>query len=289
MRLAWKLALSAAAGGLLATSASAQTATTGTATGTTGTSTGTTSTGSGATSTGGTALGDPSLTTPTISGLSATATTSSSAVNQSNSFGPYFANPYFQGRAGSTNATAPGGFGVALYGTAGTGSSATGGTNTNSQRAGATGGRTGTTTGLGASAGSTTGFGTSGTGGFGQAGGRANQGGFGQTGGFGGANSNAQSGVVVPVTRQSSYTATLSFKAPVATMPQVAADLRGTLDRSTMLSNPRGVDLTMDGAVVVLKGNVGSDDEVRLVENMVRLTPGVRDVRNELKVAPPSP
>src|SRR5256885_7103062 len=53
-----------------------------------------------------------------------------------------------------------------------------------------------------------------------------------------------------------------------------------TLFRS---SNPRGIEVVSDGAVVVLRGAVRDEDEARLAENMIRLTPGVRDVKNELK------
>ena len=38
----------------------------------------------------------------------------------------------------------------------------------------------------------------------------------------------------------------------------------------------------MDGQAVVLQGIVADDDERRLVENMVLLTPGVTAIRNEL-------
>ena len=268
MRHPWKLSLALVAGAAIAGPASAQL--TGTATTTAaGTST-TAAAGSGSVSgigggTGSaTTLGDSSLATPSISALVGSGTVPS-ALNQSNILGGYYANPYYQGRA-SSSTIAPGGFGAALYGSGG-GTGGTGGFpqatgNTINARSGnaaiTTGGRT-------------------------QQGGQAG----GQQGGFG--NTANQSGIVIPLPRQIAYTATLSFKAPVATMPQVATDLRATIDRSTMLANPRGVGLAMDGNVVVLSGSVASDDEVRLVEGMVRLTPGVRDVRNELKVGPATP
>ena len=273
MRHPWKLSLALAATVALAGPAAAQTGTA------TTTSAGTTATGGGSISGLGSALGsstapttplgDSSLTTPTISALVGSGTTPS-ALNQSNILGGYYANPYYQG-TNSTKTIAPGGFGAALYGTGG-GTNGTGGFPqatgiTINARAGnaaiTTGGRT--------------------QGGFGQQAGGL-QGGFGLQG-----NAANQSGVVIALPRQISYTATLGFKAPVATMPQVATDLRATLDRSTVLGNPRGVGLAMDGNVVVLSGSVASDDEARLVEGMVRLTPGVRDVRNELKVGPATP
>ena len=51
-----------------------------------------------------------------------------------------------------------------------------------------------------------------------------------------------------------------------------------------MVKNPGGIAIEVEGGTVVLKGQVSDDDQRRLVEGMMRLTPGVRDVRNELKV-----
>ena len=247
----------------------------GTATGTTAGTTGATGT-TGAAAGGGTlsglgggtgsttTLGDASLGTPAINALMGPGTVPT-VLNQSNVLGGYYANPYFQGRPASAT-IAPGGFGAALYGAAGGGTTGGGGGFPN-----ATGNTINARSGATAAGGRTQGI-------FGQ-----------QTGGFGQQGGANQSGVVVPLPRQISYSATLNFKAPIATMPQVATGLRATLDRSTMLGNPRGVGLTMDGNVVVLRGNVATDDELRLVEGMVRLTPGVRDVRNELKVGPATP
>ena len=280
MRYFGKLTLAVAVGALAGATASAQTTTaTGSATTAGATSTGGTSTGLGGSgSATPTALGDSSLATPAINALVGPGTVPT-ALNQSNILGGYYANPYYQGRPSSAT-IAPGGFGAALYGTAGGGTGGAGGFP--SATGNTINSRSGTTSGMGAATGGGT-FGTTGAGGRTQQGG-GQQGGFGQQGGAGN-----QSGIVIPLPRQISYTATLSFKAPVATMPQMATDLRATLDRSTMLGNPRGVTLAMDGGVVVLSGKVATDDEVRLVEGMVRLTPGVRDVRNELKVGPPTP
>jgi osmotically-inducible protein OsmY len=206
--------------------------------------------------------------------MSATSSNTSS-LNSSNAFSYYYANPYFQGKAGATSTTAPGGFGTALYGTS---------TSSNAFSSNTTGRTTGTTatTGRNAATGNTA---TNAFGGNTLTG--QNAANRGQTGAAG----STTSGIVVQLPRQISYTSTLNFPAPVVTMPQMQQNLRVSLDRSTMLSNPRGIELTMDGNVVVLKGNVATEDEQRLVEGMIRLTPGVRDVRNELKVpvAPPAP
>jgi osmotically-inducible protein OsmY len=45
----------------------------------------------------------------------------------------------------------------------------------------------------------------------------------------------------------------------------------------------------MDGSTVVLRGSVRDDHERRLAEALVRLTPGVRAVRNELTAPGGSP
>jgi hypothetical protein len=66
-------------------------------------------------------------------------------------------------------------------------------------------------------------------------------------------------------------------------------DLQGILLRSTRLTTPAGISVTMDGNTVVLSGTVASEDERRLAENMLRLAPGVRDLRNELQAPATGP
>jgi hypothetical protein len=211
-------------------------------------------------------LGDPTLSaTPQIGALAGPGVVPQ-ALSPSNILGGYYANAYYQGVPSAT-ARAPGGVGVPRFGTAGLTGGGIIGTQT-SLNSGLNSGLVGAAT---ARPGAT---------------GRGGQ--QGTTGQLGGA-TNSQSAVVIPLPRQISYTATLNFRAPVATMPEVATGLRTTLSESSMLTNPAGIGLAMDGATVVLSGTVPTDDEARLVEGMVRLTPGVRDVRNELKVSPPSP
>ena len=257
MRHLRKYWLAVAVGLAVQTSAFAQTGTTGTGT----TSSGSSSTGSTSTTTGAVAA-------PVIGGI-ATPATSGTGVDASNILGGYYASPYYQGRAGATNTTAPGGFGQTLYSSSGS-SNAFSGSGTGTSRTSSTASRTGNTSGT---TGNRAGVNTA----------------FGGNTGFGGANSaNNQSGIVVALPRQISYTATLNFPTPKFTPAQVQADLRGVLDRSSMLTNSRGIELVADGQVVVLRGNVPTGDEARLVEGMIRLTPGVRDVRNELKFPTPT-
>ncbi len=224
-----------------------------------------------------------------------------SVLNSSNAFGTFYANPYYAGRAGALVGALPGGFGQQLYTTTTTGSSSSsfnpssgsstpGGSNAFS--AAATGGAGSSATGFGGNSGQgtmgATGFGgTSAFGGNQQQLGGTNrnqqQGQFGAVGQTG--RTNQSTAQVIPQPRPIAYTQTLNFATPRPTAPQVAADLRGVLDRSSMLQNSRLIDLYTDGQVVVLRGTVASEDEARTAEGMIRLTPGVREVRNELTVA----
>jgi osmotically-inducible protein OsmY len=55
-----------------------------------------------------------------------------------------------------------------------------------------------------------------------------------------------------------------------------------------MLSNPQGISVSVQpNNVVVLRGTVRDASEARLAEGMIRLTPGVRQVQNELRIAAP--
>ena len=267
-------------------------------TGTTGTTGGGGNTGGGLTTGAGTGSGAASqaLQAPEIAAPSQTAT-SNAALQASNAFNKYYANPYFQGRAGvttggggsgGTTANTPGGFGAPLYGTTGTGT-----TGATGARGGAGGGTTGTAG--RATTGSTAGFGgsTTGTGGGGAGGSTAGFGGAstGTTAGAGGrggqgasANSSSQQNSNLSSGRQIAYTATLKFAPPALPPSQMQTDLRGMIDASSGIANAKGISIAAgEGGVVVLKGAAKDEDEARLIEGMIRLTPGVRSVQNELK------
>ncbi len=242
---------------------------------------------------------------------------STGVAQSSNIVSPYFANPSYQGvpSASSTGTTIvnPGGFGTALYGGTGTAAGGTGGratagrttagglggTTTGGARTGTTGGLGGTTGGLG---GATTGLGTAGRtgggatgglggttgtlGGLGTTGGTRGTGGFGgATGGIGGANSTSQQ---LSTGRSIAYTQTLRFGvAPISTT-QLQTDVQSLISGSSTLSGVSGLQATVnDSGQLVLKGKVADEEEARFVEGMFRLTPGVKDVKNELEFPPP--
>ena len=95
-------------------------------------------------------------------------------------------------------------------------------------------------------------------------------------------------GQIVTLPRQIAYSSQIHFKMPAGNpLPQLQADLRGAIDRvpTSMLTNPAGVQVNVDGRNVTLKGNVRDEEESRLVEGLVRLTPGVFAIKNDLTVA----
>lgn len=89
------------------------------------------------------------------------------------------------------------------------------------------------------------------------------------------------------IAKTPSYTTVLSDDVPLV-MPnpvKLQGELLASLRNSSFLESVRGVVLAVDGSTVFLKGQVPTEQMRTRVENLVRLTPGVRGVVNEL-VAP---
>ena len=108
-------------------------------------------------------------------------------------------------------------------------------------------------------------------------------------GGFGAGTATVTSGMNLPGPQSTSrrmptYAATVNFRFNRPTVEQRRTDLQSVLARTSALTRPGGIEVTMDGPTVVLRGQVADDDERRLAENVLRLSPGVRGVRNELQV-----
>jgi hypothetical protein len=101
----------------------------------------------------------------------------------------------------------------------------------------------------------------------------------GMTGGLGGLGT----GTNMP---QVSYAATVAFRSPPISTPALRSNLQAVVARSSAIGVPGRVRVEADGDVIVLRGRVADDDEKRLVEGMIRLEPGVHEVRNELETGP---
>lgn len=208
----------------------------------------------------------PILQAPTIAPPTTT-TGVSTGVSSSNFLAPYFSNVLYQGsaqnnRSSGGNTGAPGGFGQPTFGTNG----------------GVGGGSIGFAGGLGSSRAGSMGSSRGGTVGSGRGGGLGNL-----AGGFGsGGAANLQSGVVIPHQTGNSYMIVARFPAQTTPAPQLQQQIQTLLQRSTNLSNPGGLQATVSGNTVILRGSVADEEEARRIANMVSLTPGVREVRNEL-------
>jgi hypothetical protein len=96
---------------------------------------------------------------------------------------------------------------------------------------------------------------------------------------FGGASS-------MGIRRAPAYTTVLAFDSPPRSAEVIRTDLQQLLARSTRLPSRGNLRVVMDGNVVVLRGAAATAQERRLAEALVRTTPGVRQVRNEI-TAPP--
>jgi hypothetical protein len=70
----------------------------------------------------------------------------------------------------------------------------------------------------------------------------------------------------------------------------VPARIRDVVSNASALPSRGKIKMEMVGGALILKGEVNSDTERALAETIVRLEPGVYDVRNELTLPqPPAP
>jgi hypothetical protein len=183
-------------------------------------------------------------------------TTASSAISTANPFRSTYGNPF---SGGLPNANGRLTFGQALYNTGTSGS-----------------GGAGALAGLGAP-----GLGTAGitTGGLG-----------GGLGAQGVGNASVPYASSVGIRRAPAYITVLGpdFAPPQRSATAVVGDLQQSLDRSARLA-PGSVTVRMDQGTAVLSGVVSDARQRRLAEGLVRLTPGVHDVRNDVEVRETAP
>jgi hypothetical protein len=185
-------------------------------------------------------------TTTGRTGAGGRATGGSVQISSTNFLANSYANPMYPGRPGSTNISpAAGGFGQPSFGATTTGGTATAGRTTTGQT-----GRLGQTTG--------------------RLGGTATVG--------------SNYGTVTSYGVAITFATDIRFPAPPIQSPQLQANLQQLITRAPFLSQPNSVRIEVQGTTVVLRGRVADDDERRLIEGMVRMEPGVREVRNELTI-----
>ncbi|MBP3958975.1 BON domain-containing protein [Gemmata sp. G18] len=90
-----------------------------------------------------------------------------------------------------------------------------------------------------------------------------------------------QSGILIPLPVQIHYAAQMRFPTPPVPAIKLQTDLRGIIDAGGF-ANSKSVQIIADGNNVILRGTVKDDEEARLAEGLVRLTPGVGNITNEL-------
>jgi len=173
-------------------------------------------------------------------------------------FGRFYVNALGLGLPQGTGATAIVAFGTPLYSSLYSGTGTTGTTGaTGSVGTGRLSG--GATTGLGGGVGSI-------------------------TAGFTPMNTNANT-----YRRPASYTTSIAFKYRPTPQAEVHSNLRQMLARSSDLAGNDSLEVLMDGQTVVVRGTVAEFQQSRLAENLLRLSPGVRNVRNEIQVQETAP
>jgi hypothetical protein len=173
--------------------------------------------------------------------------TSTGGVSSANPFASYYSNPWAAGLTSGT--TSRNTFGSALYANVNP-------TTTSSSGMGLTGGRTG----MGA------------------------LGGAGFMGGAAGGTA-ALSSTSTTARRAPAYSATLAFANNTAAPPRLQSNLQQILTQAPALQASPAIQVALEGSTVVLQGWAANDHDRRLAENMVRLIPGVRDIRNDVQVA----
>ena len=93
-------------------------------------------------------------------------------------------------------------------------------------------------------------------------------------------NQNRNNQNITPIT----YAMEVKFQAPAIVPARLQTDLLGLVSRTTAIRQPGNVRIEVAGTTVILRGQVADDEERRVVEGMVRMEPGVREVRNELTI-----
>lgn len=222
------------------------------------------------------------------------------AIAISNMFAPYYYNPYAQGLLTQTGQNftpiTNAGFGQALFNATSSGSSSRSGFGGTSGFGGATnsrsGGMTGGTSFGGTSIGGPSNFGSTASIGGGIGGSTGFGGGTTGLGGTAGLRSGSTSGMTFP---GGAFGPSIGRTGPIigSTLifdrsPRIELDRRTDVQdivaRTTAITAPAGVNAALNSGVLYLRGSVKSAGERQLLENMMRLQPGVREIRNELEV-----
>ncbi len=84
------------------------------------------------------------------------------------------------------------------------------------------------------------------------------------------------------------YTQSLGWKMPNVPSARMQTQLQSLIASSQGLTNPKGIQVSVEGQTVVLKGSAADEHERILAGAILGMSPGVGDVRNELKIQAPT-
>ncbi len=77
----------------------------------------------------------------------------------------------------------------------------------------------------------------------------------------------------------------VGFEPPMPTLAEMTSSLQTRFEKAGVSRLDSPIDVVIESDTVVLRGTVGSAHQRLLAENLARLEPGVRSVRNELVVS----
>lgn len=102
-----------------------------------------------------------------------------------------------------------------------------------------------------------------------------------------GSGTNLTSGYSMPtISHGARFTLGLGFDSPVGTTnPRLSEELQRQFTNSQRFGSGKTINVAVENNVVVLRGTVADDHDRDLAEAMVRLSPGVYNVRNELQLS----
>ncbi|HEV8062185.1 MAG TPA: BON domain-containing protein [Gemmataceae bacterium] len=102
-----------------------------------------------------------------------------------------------------------------------------------------------------------------------------------------GPGTNLNSGYSMPtISHGARFTLGLGFDSPVGTTnPRLSEELQRQFTNSQRFGSGKTINVSVENNVVVLRGTVADDHDRDLAEAMIRLSPGVYNVRNELQLS----
>jgi hypothetical protein len=89
--------------------------------------------------------------------------------------------------------------------------------------------------------------------------------------------------------RGPAYTVTVAFPVEPPTSTELQTEAQNVINRSSSLTMKNTIKVKVDGERIILEGQVRSNQEKLLAENLLRLSPQLRLVENNLQVVLAAP